>query len=234
MLAAELNTSPASRAPSTQRCDSFAAVARRRRAVTGPPDRFQTSIEANLSSAPVSASTARTGCTSNPPNRHPCRPGHSPLAEHAAARTSSLVSWIATTSRPATRAAVSAPACADTGERAETRNQTKKRMTRTLAVELAAVAGEGCQAGELGDGLVGQGSHLGHLGHEAGDGPVGNALDRAEGRIELLPQGIAVNEGGDLSLQASRLSLEKGQELIEGAEDHDLRHQAALVGLGRA
>src|ERR1700675_3146379 len=53
---------------------------------------------------------------------------------------------------------------------------------------LAGVVGDRGEADELGDVVAGERADLGQLGHEAGDGAVGDAFDGAEGLIELAPQ----------------------------------------------
>ena len=71
---------------------------------------------------------------------------------------------------------------------------------RSFAFGLAAVLGDGGDAGELGDGLVGDAADLGEFGHQSGDGAVGDALDGAEGGVEPGPEGIGGDQAGDLSL----------------------------------
>src|SRR5215211_3390020 len=104
----------------------------------------------------------------------------------------------------------------------------------TLAAELAAVSGDRGEAGELGGGLAGQGPDLRHLGHEAGDGPVGDALDRAEGLVERAPERVGVDQGGDLGLKTADLPGRQGRHLVDGGENVRLGHEPTLVGLGGA
>jgi hypothetical protein len=75
---------------------------------------------------------------------------------------------------------------------------------RAAAAALAAVVGEGGEADELADGAVGEAADLGHFGEQAGDGALGDALDLAEGPIEAGPEGIVVDERGDLAFEVGR------------------------------
>ena len=72
------------------------------------------------------------------------------------------------------------------------------------------------------------GADLGQLGHQAGDGAVGDALDRAEGLVEARPQGIVVDQRGDLALEPARLALEQGDHLVEAGQ------HLGVVGSGAA
>src|SRR6202035_4191710 len=57
-----------------------------------------------------------------------------------------------------------------------------------LALALTAVIGERGETYKLGNGLVGGGSDLRQVGHQAGDGAAGGALTRAAGFCEACPQ----------------------------------------------
>src|SRR3954469_5452848 len=59
-----------------------------------------------------------------------------------------------------------------------------------IAAELATIAGNRGEAGELADGLAGEGPDLGQLGHQARHRTIGNPFDLAPGEVELVPQRI--------------------------------------------
>ena len=82
-----------------------------------------------------------------------------------------------------------------------------------FALMLAAVLGQGSEAGELGGGLVGEGSDLWHLGQDAGDGAVGYALDGAEGEVEVAPERVGVEVLGDSFCEVGDLAFEQGEDL---------------------
>jgi hypothetical protein len=110
---AAAHTSAARAVPLIQRCDSLSAVTRERRGLAFFPCRFLTWASTSPSSAPVPASTARTACSRRPPKAPPLPTGPYPLARaRRPPNTSSLVSWITITSRPATRVAAAAAAWA--------------------------------------------------------------------------------------------------------------------------
>jgi hypothetical protein len=89
------------------------------------------------------------------------------------------------------------------------------------------------KARQLGDGLARELSDLGHLGHQARDGAVGDALDRPEGLVQGLPQRVLVEEAGDGGFELADLALRQGHEGVDAGEHVRLPHQTALVGLGR-
>jgi len=102
---------------------------------------------------------------------------------------------------------------------------------RSLSGLLAAVACDRREAGELGDSFVGEGADLGHLGHDSGDGAIGDAFDRAERPIEGDPDWICLDGCGDVGFEGTDLCGNGHQDGLERAEHVGFGDQAALVGL---
>ena len=121
-----------------------------------------------------------------------------------------------------------------------TMRATMKRMLRAgtaaadraVAGALAAVVGEGGEADELADGAVGEAADLGHFGEQAGDGALGDALDLAEGPIEAGPEGIVVDERGDLAFEVAALGQEQGDDLLEAFDRLGVRRRRLALAIG--
>ena len=92
---------------------------------------------------------------------------------------------------------------------------------------------EACEAGQLGDGLIGERSDFRHFGHEPGHGAaIGHSFDRAEGLIEFPPQRISVDQRGDVLLEGIDLGGSDGEQFGErGFDGGGIGDQAALVQL---
>ena len=88
-------------------------------------------------------------------------------------------------------------------------------VDRAAAASLAAVVGEGAEADELADGVLGKAADLGHFGQQAGDGALGDALDLVERPIEAGPEGIVVDEPGDPAFEVAALGVEQPNDLLE-------------------
>src|SRR5580700_6645243 len=88
---ARARTSPARRAPSSQRRDSLSLLERSARGPTLPLSRLRTLMSASPRTSPERASTVSTGCSSTPPRLPPLPTGPKPLARTLAPpRTISL------------------------------------------------------------------------------------------------------------------------------------------------
>ena len=98
-----------------------------------------------------------------------------------------------------------------------------------FALMLSAVLSQRREAGELGDGLMGEGSYLWHVGHDAGDGAVGDALDGAEGEVELAPERVGVDVLGDGFCEVGDLAFEQVEDLGEGGLDAGIGDEPLLV-----
>lgn len=102
---------------------------------------------------------------------------------------------------------------------------------RAFALVIAAVASQGRQTGEFGDGFVGQGADLRHLGHEPGDGAVGYALNGTESLVQLLPRRIGSDELGNGGFQSADLGGQQCQDGGEGVQHLRVGDQKTLIAL---
>jgi hypothetical protein len=84
-----------------------------------------------------------------------------------------------------------------------------------VAGALAAIVGEGSEACQLGDGLVGDEADLGQFGHQAGDGASGHALEQTKGPLQPGPQRIVIDHQGNLAFQPPLLALEEDQHRLD-------------------
>ena len=100
-----------------------------------------------------------------------------------------------------------------------------------LAVELATVLCDRGQADELGDCLVGYEPDLRHVGHQTGDGAVGDALYGAEGLVEPVPKLIGGDEPGNLALKLAELAAHQGDDRVDRCGRGRSRFRTALVEL---
>lgn len=81
----------------------------------------------------------------------------------------------------------------------------------TMPLAFAAIVGDGGQAHQFGDGLVGNDPDLRHFRQQTGNGAVRQTLEEAERLVELGPQRVVVNQRSDLASQPLLLALEAGQ-----------------------
>jgi len=98
-------------------------------------------------------------------------------------------------------------------------------------------SGVACQwgeSGEFGDGFVGQGAEFWQLGEEASDGSVGNAFDGAQGGVEAGPCGVVLDGCCDEQFEFGDLSVNDGDEFLEGCQDEGVGDEPGLVSLGGA
>ena len=87
-------------------------------------------------------------------------------------------------------------------------------------------------SGQLGDGLVGQRADLRHLGHDAGHGAIGHALDGAERLIQFAPQRVGLAISVAMRCSRSRIwPATKASSLVNEACTAAIGDQALLVQL---